>query len=239
MTFVWQCNNKLDNFTCIYYIHVSDSGPTNPRVVSTTPTTVRLQWDLPEKASCYGRALIVLILFDRGSNLSTVLTLSSKTTYFDMVQLKSGSNYGVQLGLQLNSGVGGQTDFSFATRMYTILQVLVHVRCVEEWVMLKIEKVRTFRHRTIMELDIWFCFNYICWCVCVCVCVRDWCFTSLSTIFQFISQRWLLIASDAIARGLLMLLTLIHRVSYTRQESNTQSHRPDIGLSQETTTVTF
>ena len=107
-----------------FFSHRPDSGPTSIRVVSATPTSVRLGWDLPEKASCYGRAQIVLILFDRASNSSTVVTLSSKTTYFDIVSLKGGSDYDINLGLQLVNGVSGQTSFQFATRKFFIYTFL-------------------------------------------------------------------------------------------------------------------
>ncbi|KAH3775749.1 hypothetical protein DPMN_177155 [Dreissena polymorpha] len=43
------------------------NGPQNLRVVNKTPTGFRLQWDLPTRESCYGRADILIILSRRAS----------------------------------------------------------------------------------------------------------------------------------------------------------------------------
>lgn len=72
------------------------SGPTNIRVEKNLATGVRLRWDLPKTASCYGRANIQVILVDSAGNVR-VITLFSEETSVDLVGLDPESDYSVAL----------------------------------------------------------------------------------------------------------------------------------------------
>ncbi|XP_052232523.1 angiopoietin-1 receptor-like [Dreissena polymorpha] len=95
------------------------NGPQNLRVVNKTPTGFRLQWDLPTRESCYGRADILIILSRRNANGEEVLHTfytQGTSTFFDILGLDPETEYTLGLNIQSQGGSAQQTDLAVTTR---------------------------------------------------------------------------------------------------------------------------
>ncbi|XP_060604010.1 fibroblast growth factor receptor 2-like [Ruditapes philippinarum] len=90
------------------------SGPTNIRVEKNQATGVRLVWDLPEKASCYGRADIKVILVSPDGSSRTV-DVYNEGTFVELVGLSPENTYSVSLKLGYRGNELAEIPFSFKT----------------------------------------------------------------------------------------------------------------------------
>ncbi|XP_052246346.1 uncharacterized protein LOC127855047 [Dreissena polymorpha] len=95
------------------------NGPQNLRVVNKTPTGFRIEWDLPSRESCYGRADIVIILSRKNSNGQEVLhTFYTPGTsmFFDILGLTPETEYTLGLNIQSQGGSAQKTDLAVTAR---------------------------------------------------------------------------------------------------------------------------
>ncbi|XP_053386081.1 uncharacterized protein LOC128550652 [Mercenaria mercenaria] len=74
------------------------SGPTNIHIEKNLATGVRLVWDLPKKASCYGRADIDVVVVDSGGRVK-VIHVHNEGTFIDLVGLEPDNDYSISLKL--------------------------------------------------------------------------------------------------------------------------------------------
>ncbi|KAK3600800.1 hypothetical protein CHS0354_020477 [Potamilus streckersoni] len=101
-------------FNCLFPNIVKDSGPTNIRVTESNAHSVRLEWDLPETESCYGRTDIVIVLYVH--DVSTkVYTVSRNTKFIDMVGLEASLEYKVVFSLGYGEQRLGNMPYTFRT----------------------------------------------------------------------------------------------------------------------------
>ncbi|XP_053373157.1 uncharacterized protein LOC123531756 [Mercenaria mercenaria] len=90
------------------------SGPTNIRIERNLATGVRLVWDLPEKASCYGRADIEIILINPDGTLR-VINVYNEETSVDLVGLDPDKEYSISLKLGYQGTELAALPYSFRT----------------------------------------------------------------------------------------------------------------------------
>ena len=99
------------NNTC--YNH-SDEGPSNLRVENPTDNGIRLVWDLPETASCYGRTDIVVVLF-LSNGETRVIRLDDEQSYVDIIGLDSNTHYDVALNIGYDGTELASVPYTFTT----------------------------------------------------------------------------------------------------------------------------
>ena len=95
-------------------IIIKDSGPTNIRVEKNLATGVRLVWDLPKKASCYGRADIEILLINPDGSVR-VIKIYNEETSVDLVGLDPEKVYSISLKLGYEGTELAALPFSFRT----------------------------------------------------------------------------------------------------------------------------
>ncbi|XP_052246347.1 uncharacterized protein LOC127855048 [Dreissena polymorpha] len=95
------------------------NGPLNLRVVTKTPTGFRLEWDLPTRESCYGRADIVITLSRKTANGTIVLHTfftPGTSTFFDVLGLNPETEYILGLNIKTSGGSAHGADQTLAVR---------------------------------------------------------------------------------------------------------------------------
>ncbi|XP_053391930.1 uncharacterized protein LOC123531686 [Mercenaria mercenaria] len=90
------------------------SGPTNIRVEKNLATGVRLVWDLPEKASCYGRADIEIMLINPDGTVR-IINVYNEETSVDLVGLDPDKEYSMSLRLGFQGTELAALPYSFKT----------------------------------------------------------------------------------------------------------------------------
>lgn len=99
-----------------------DEGPTNIRVDKKTDNSVRLVWDLPKAASCYGRTDINVTLFFPDN--STKTTCLNKRQYdIDLNGLEANTDYQVVLDTGYDGTKLASLQFSFKTGIHYTIQM--------------------------------------------------------------------------------------------------------------------
>jgi hypothetical protein len=107
----------------VFYILGEDSGPTNIRIERKLANGVRLTWDLPKTASCYGRASIQIILVD-ASGTVRIINIFSEETSVDLVGLNPEQDYKVLMKLfNKETELAAMEPFTFKTGFFVYLSV--------------------------------------------------------------------------------------------------------------------
>ncbi|XP_053373169.1 uncharacterized protein LOC123532025 [Mercenaria mercenaria] len=90
------------------------SGPTNIRVEKNLASGVRLVWDLPKTASCYGRADIDVILMNSDGSVRVVKVYNEGTS-IDLVGLEPDKEYSISLKLGYKGTELAALPYTFKT----------------------------------------------------------------------------------------------------------------------------
>ncbi|KAL3832082.1 hypothetical protein ACJMK2_023760 [Sinanodonta woodiana] len=90
------------------------SGPTNIRVTKSNTNSIRLEWDLPDTESCYGRTDIVIILHKQDGS-TNVYTVNRNTRFVDMIGLDASQEYKVVFSLGFEGQRLGNMPYTFRT----------------------------------------------------------------------------------------------------------------------------
>ena len=96
------------------YSIVIDAGPTNIRVEKPTHNGVRLLWDLPMTASCYGRTDIDVVVY-LGPGQTRVIRLNKEQSYVDIVGLQANTDYRVALKVGYDGTELASLPYTFQT----------------------------------------------------------------------------------------------------------------------------
>ncbi|KAK3603167.1 hypothetical protein CHS0354_042999 [Potamilus streckersoni] len=95
-------------------LNLEHSGPINIRVTENNAKGVRLEWDLPETESCYGRTDIIIILYMQDGS-TKVYTVNRHTRFIDITGLDPSRNYRVAFSLGYEGHRFGDLPFNFRT----------------------------------------------------------------------------------------------------------------------------
>ncbi|XP_052782551.1 uncharacterized protein LOC128218858 [Mya arenaria] len=90
------------------------SGPTNIRIDEKLSSGVRITWDIPEKASCYGSVDITLVVY-LSKGLTRVIQVSSEQTSVDILGLDSDQEYSVSLNVGYEGTELAALPYTFKT----------------------------------------------------------------------------------------------------------------------------
>ncbi|KAK3600804.1 hypothetical protein CHS0354_020481 [Potamilus streckersoni] len=86
----------------------------NIRVTENNANSVRLEWDLPETESCYGRTDIVIVLYVHDGS-TKVYTVSRNTKFVDIIGLDASRDYNVSFSLGFEGQRFGNLPYTFRT----------------------------------------------------------------------------------------------------------------------------
>jgi hypothetical protein len=106
---------------------ILDSGPTNIRVQKNFAGGVRLVWDLPKIASCYGRADIDVIIYNSDGTIRVVKVYNEGTSV-DLVGLQPDQDYSISLKLGYKGTQLAALPYTFKTGKSYICVIYISFR---------------------------------------------------------------------------------------------------------------
>ncbi|XP_053391927.1 uncharacterized protein LOC123531687 [Mercenaria mercenaria] len=110
------------------------SGPTNIRVEKNLAAGVRLVWDLPKTASCYGRTDIDIIIVNSDGSIRHVKVYNEGTS-IDLVGLEPDKEYSISLKLGYRGIELAALPYKFKTGMIMSLALCMyaHLMLPPQW----------------------------------------------------------------------------------------------------------